>query len=77
MKKGKPSGDELRAEYKRSDFGELVRGKYVERLKKGSNVVVLDPRVARAFPTSEAVNAALLSLLDLAQKSARGRRQGR
>jgi len=47
------------------------------RLKKGSNVVVLDPRVARAFPTSEAVNAALLSLLDLAQKSARGRRAGR
>jgi hypothetical protein len=63
--------DELRKEYKRSDFGELVRGKYVERLKKGSNVVVLDPRVARAFPTSEAVNEALLSLLDLAKKSAR------
>ena len=74
MKKGSSSGDELRPEYKRSDFGELVRGKYVERLKKGSNVVVLEPRVARAFPTSEAVNAALLSLLDLAQKSARGRR---
>jgi hypothetical protein len=63
--------DELRKEYKRSDFGELVRGKYVDRLKKGSNVVVLDPRVARAFPTSEAVNEALLSLLDLAKKSVR------
>jgi len=63
--------DELRKEYKRSDFGELVRGKYVERLKKGSNVVVLDPRVARAFPNSEAVNEALLSLLELAKKSAR------
>jgi hypothetical protein len=72
MKKAKPSSeDELRPEYKRSDFGELVRGKYVERLKKGSNVVVLDPRVARAFPTSDAVNEALLSLLDLAEKSAR------
>lgn len=35
--------DDLRPEYRRSDFGELVRGKYVERLKKGSNVVVLDP----------------------------------
>jgi hypothetical protein len=34
-------------------------------------VVVLDPRVARAFPTSEAVNDALLSLLDLAKRSAR------
>ncbi|HEV2856219.1 MAG TPA: hypothetical protein VHC97_25745 [Thermoanaerobaculia bacterium] len=69
MKKGEQSTtDELRPEYKRSDFGELVRGKYVERLKKGSNVVVLDPRVARAFPTSEAVNEALLSLLDLAKR---------
>ena len=72
MKKAKPAaGDELRPEYKRSDFGQLVRGKYVERLRKGSNVVILDPRVARAFPTSEAVNEALLSLLDLAKKSAR------
>ena len=72
MKKANPSSrDDLRPEYKRSDFGQLVRGKYVERLKKGSNVVILDPRVARAFPTSEAVNEALLSLLDLAKKSAR------
>ena len=68
MKKGEQSTDEMRPEYKRSDFGELVRGKYVERLKKGSNVVVLDPRVAQAFPTSEAVNEALLSLLDLAKR---------
>ncbi len=72
MKKDKPLvEDDLRPEYRRSDFGELVRGKYVERLKKGSNVVVLDPRVVRAFPTSEAVNDALLSLLDLAKRSAR------
>lgn len=69
MKKVNPSSsDDLRPEYKRSDFGRLVRGKYVERLKKGSNVVILDPRVARAFPTSEAVNETLLSLLDLAKK---------
>jgi hypothetical protein len=68
MKKSEQSTDEMRPEYKRSDFGELVRGKYVERLKKGSNVVVLDPRVAQAFPTSEAVNEALLSLLDLAKR---------
>lgn len=72
MKKDKPLvEDDLRPEYRRSDFSELVRGKYVERLKKGSNVVVLDPRVARAFPTSEAVNDALLSLVDLAKRSAR------
>jgi hypothetical protein len=72
LKKDKgPRRDDLRPEYKRSDFGKLVRGEYVERLKQGSNVVVLDPRVARAFPTSEAVNETLLSLLDLAKKSAR------
>jgi hypothetical protein len=64
-------GDELRPEYKRSDFGELVRGKYVERLKRESNIVVLDPRVAQAFPNSEAVNEALLSLLELTEKTAR------
>ena len=74
MKRDKSSiADDLRPEYKRSDFGELVRGKYAERLKKGSNVVILDPRVARAFPTSQAVNEALLSLLDLAKRSARQR----
>ncbi len=73
MKKDKPATEDgLRPEYHRSDFGELVRGKYVERLKTGSNVVVLDPRVARAFPTSDSVNEALLSLLDLAKRSARG-----
>lgn len=72
MKKAEPPTiDELRPEYKRPDFDKMERGKYVERLKKGSNVVVLDPRVARAFPTSEAVNEALLSLVDLAKRSTR------
>jgi hypothetical protein len=76
MKKVEPTAiDELRPEYKRSDFDKLERGKYVERLKKGSNVVVLDPRVARAFPTSEAVNEALLSLVDLTKRSTRSPRR--
>ncbi len=47
--------DEIRAEYKRSDFPEgFVRGKYAERLRESSNVVVLKPEVARAFPNEEA-----------------------
>lgn len=76
MKKDSPDqNDELRPEYKRSDFGELVRGKYVERLAKGSNIAVLDPRVAQAFPSSEAVNEALLSLLELAEKTSRLKRR--
>ena len=64
MKKAsrKPT-DELRPEYKRSDFGTLVRGKYAKRATESSNVVVLEPQVARAFPNDRAVNTALRGLL--------------
>jgi hypothetical protein len=73
MKKAKKiDKDELRAEYKRSDFPKgLVRGKYAQRLRESSNVVVLKPEVARAFPNQEAVNSALLSLIQIAKKTAR------
>jgi hypothetical protein len=65
-----PDSDELRPEYKRSDFpGGLVRGKYAKRLKESSNIVVLRPEVADAFPNEEAVNNALLSLIDLAKRT--------
>jgi hypothetical protein len=63
--------DELRSDYKRSDFGVLVRGKYIERLREKSNVVVLDPRVAELFPNADSVNSALLSLAEVARRSAR------
>jgi hypothetical protein len=67
--------DELRAEYKRSDFpGGLVHGKYTARLKESSNIIVLKPEVAKIFPNEQAVNGALLSLIDLAQKTARIKR---
>ena len=71
MKKDKePDKDELRVEYKRSDFpGNLVRGKYAKRMKESSNVIVLKPEVAQAFPNEEAVNKALLSLIDIAKKT--------
>ena len=46
-----------------NDFRELlkggVRGKYVERYRAGTNVVLMAPDVAQAFPTEEAVNEAL------------------
>jgi hypothetical protein len=73
MKKDKkPVKDELRAEYKRSDFpGGLVRGKYAKRMKESSNVIVLRPEVAEVFPNEEAVNNALLSLIDIAHKTTR------
>ena len=64
MKKvSRKSNEELRAEYKRSDFGELVRGKYAAKVAASSNIVVLEPQVARAFPNDRAVNQALRSLL--------------
>jgi hypothetical protein len=73
MKKDKePDKDELRPEYKRSDFpGGLVRGKYAKRMRESSNIVVLKPEVAQAFPNEDAVNTALLSLIELAQKTTR------
>jgi len=73
MKKArKTEKNELRAEYKRSDFtGPLVRGKYAKRLRESSNIVVLKPEVAEAFPNEESVNSALLSLMKLAQTTTR------
>ena len=59
----------LRSEYKRSDFGTLVRGKYIERLKTSSNVVVIDPEVTDLFPNGAAVNAALRSLAEIAKRA--------
>jgi hypothetical protein len=47
--------DGLRTEYKRPDFGKLVRGKYAARPAAEPNVVVLDPEVAKAFPNDKAV----------------------
>lgn len=69
MKKvNKTPKDELRAEYKRADFtGKMVRGKYAKRLREASNIVVLKPEVAAAFPNEKAVNKALQSLIEVAQ----------
>ncbi len=68
MKKVKEP-DELRPQYRREDLGKGVRGKYFESYQKGSNLVLLDPDVAKVFPTEAAVNKALQSLIDVAQKS--------
>ena len=72
MKKGKRRAtDELRSEYKRSDFGNVVRGKYAARVAVQSNVIVLEPEVAKAFPNDSAVNEASRGLLDVAATTAR------
>jgi len=50
----------MRAEY---DFSGGIRGKYAERYRAGTNVVLLDPEVAEAFPSSKAVNDALRAMM--------------
>ena len=65
--KRKASSDEMRPEYS-FDYSKAVRGKYYKRiLKEGSNVVVLEPDIAKAFPTSAAVNDALRVVLQAAR----------
>jgi hypothetical protein len=59
--------DELRPSYDFPKMSGGVRGKYVERYRSGTNVVLLDHDVAQAFPTSESVNEALRLLLRVAQ----------
>jgi hypothetical protein len=56
----------MRPEY---DFSRGVRGKYVDRYRKGTNVVLLDPEVAAAFPDSTSVNNALRALLAIAKRT--------
>ena len=68
MKKVKQS-DELRPEYRREDLGQGIRGKYFESYQKGTNLILLNPDVAKVFPTEAAVNEALRSLIAVARKS--------
>ena len=67
----KKTNDEMRSKYKLSDFKKLVRGKFHVEVVKGASVALLDPAIAKAFPTSEAVNEALLCLLMLTENKAR------
>ena len=69
--------DELRPEYN-FDYSKAVRGKYYKRLmEEGSNVVVLEPDVAKAFQDSASVNEALRSLLDITRSTRRLARRSR
>jgi hypothetical protein len=61
----KDQDTEMSDEY---DFSGGVRGKYVDRFAKGSNVVVLDPDVAQVFTDSESVNQALRALAEIIQR---------
>jgi hypothetical protein len=61
--------DDLRPEYDFSQMKGAVRGKYVERYREGSNLVLLDPDIAAAFPDAKAVNNALRSLIQRSDRT--------
>ena len=60
--------DDLLPHYDFANMTGGVKGKYVDRYRSGTNVVLLDPDVADAFPTAESVNEALRMLLTIAQR---------
>jgi len=62
--------EEILPEYDAELLRHGVRGKYVQRFREGTNVIVLDPDVAVAFPDSQTVNAALRALLEIARRQA-------
>ena len=68
-KKVERASDELRDDYSPSLIRTGVRGKYAKEYAKGTNVVLLAPDVAAAFPNSDAVNEALRMLVRVAQRS--------
>ena len=72
MASKKEPNDIIREEY---DFTRGVRGKYAKRFAKGSNVVILDPDVAKLFKDSESVNEALRLLGELARRQVKRRRK--
>lgn len=71
MKKesAKRRGDDLRPEYDLARLKGGVRGKYYQRATAGTNLVLLEPDVAQAFPDSTSVNRALRLLRDVARSS--------
>ncbi|WP_435546747.1 hypothetical protein [Desulfobacterium sp. N47] len=70
-KASKPVVDDLRPEYD-FDYSKAVRGKYYRRLlEEGSNVIILEPEIAKAFHDSASVNEALRSLLLITQSTKR------
>jgi len=63
-KANRPKDDDLQPEYDFASMKGGVRGKYVARLRKGSNLALLEPEVAAAFPSDDAVNEALRGVLN-------------
>jgi hypothetical protein len=60
--------DEMRAEYRPENLGRGVKGEYLGRLSRGTNLVPLDDQVAEAFPMAEAAYQAPVGLPVLTDK---------
>jgi hypothetical protein len=75
---GKDTGDELRPEYDLSKLEGATWGKYYARARSATNLVLIEPDLAEAFPDPGSVNSALRLLLNVASAvaSPRGRRRG-
>ena len=79
MRKGlkKVSDDELSPEYDLSQLKDGMRGKYYEQAKAGTNLVLIEPDLAGAFPDEASVNRALRLLLTTANTAIGGSRRRR
>ncbi|HEX9079413.1 MAG TPA: hypothetical protein VF795_07480 [Desulfuromonadaceae bacterium] len=71
MKRTTRKTDELRPDYDLTQLKGCVRGKYVERARQGSNIILLDKDVADVFKDDKAVNEALRTLIRLNRKKER------
>jgi hypothetical protein len=70
--------DDLRSEYDLSKLLKTgVQGKYAQRFQEGTNLVLLAPDVAEAFPTAESVNEALRLVLQLTELRGKKRKPSR
>jgi hypothetical protein len=73
----KKVGDELRPEYDLSQLKGGIRGKYYKRAMVGTNLVLIEPDLAKAFPDTDSVNRALRLLVNAASSATTRRRQRR
>jgi hypothetical protein len=70
MSKAGDSEDQIREEYDLSELKGRVRGKHYEAFQEGTNLVLLEPDVAEAFPDASSVNEALRMLAKVASRQA-------
>jgi hypothetical protein len=73
----KKGGDKLRPEYDLSQLKGGIRGKYYKRAMAGTNLVLIEPDLAKAFSDTDSVNRALRLLVNAASFATRRRRQRR